>query len=167
MAANGGGMLRRLRRLFGFGGDGVERQFGAVPYRRRNGELEFLVITSRRTGRWIFPKGGRMALLSGADTAAEEAFEEAGVRGLVEAQPAGRYRDVKVREEGETVIEVEMYPMAVDHEFDEWPEMAQRRRRWVGPGEAAILLSHPQLVTIVNEIAARPQPSQDGAAGAT
>ena len=154
-AATGGGMLWRLLRILGLARDGVERQFGAVPYRRRDGEFEFLLITSRRTGRWIFPKGGKMALLSGADTAAEEAFEEAGVRGRIEPQPAGRYRDVKVREFGETVIEVEMYPMEVEHEFEEWPEMTQRRRRWVGADEAAILLSHPELVEIMNRIAVR------------
>lgn len=154
MAATGGGMFRRLLRLLGLTRDGVERQFGAVPYRRRDGKLEFLLITSRRTGRWIFPKGGKMLLLSGADTAAEEAFEEAGVRGRIEAQSAGHYSDVKIRDDGETMIDVELYPMEVEHEFDEWPEMTQRRRRWVDAGEAAILLSRPELVAIVNGIAA-------------
>ena len=80
MAPSGEGIFGRILRLVGFG-SGVEQQFGAVPYRRGAGGLEFLVITSRRTGRWIFPKGGKMPFLSAADTAAEEAYEEAGVRG--------------------------------------------------------------------------------------
>lgn len=155
MAVMDGGILGGLLRIVGLAGDGIERQFGAVPYRQRDGELEFLLITSRRTGRWIFPKGGKMALLSGADTAAEEAFEEAGVRGRIGPEPVGSYRDVKVREQGETVIEVEMYSMEVEHEFDEWPEMTQRRRRWVDAGEAGILLSHSELVSMVEQIAER------------
>ncbi|MDH3666420.1 MAG: NUDIX hydrolase [Paracoccaceae bacterium] len=154
MAPSGEGIFGRLLRFVGLG-DSVEQQFGAVPYRRGAGGLEFLLITSRRTGRWIFPKGGKMPFLSASDTAAEEAYEEAGVRGSVETRPLGSYRDIKIREDGETMIEVDMYPMMVEEELLDWPEKDQRRRRWVGLDEATILLSHPELVTIVKEIAAR------------
>ncbi len=153
MAPSGEGIFGRFLRFIGLAG-GIEQQFGAVPYRHGAEGLEFLLVTSRRTGRWIFPKGGRMPFLSPSDTAAEEAYEEAGVRGSVEARPAGRYRDIKIRENGETMIEVDMYPMVVEEELFDWPEKDQRRRRWVGLDEAVILLSHPELVAIVKEIAA-------------
>ncbi len=161
MAPSGEGIFGRILRLVGFG-SGVEQQFGAVPYRRGAGGLEFLVITSRRTGRWIFPKGGKMPFLSAPDTAAEEAYEEAGVRGSVEASPLGSYRDIKMRDDGETTIEVDMYPMMVEEELLDWPEKDQRRRRWVGLDEAMILLSHPELVSIVKEISARGPGEGDG-----
>ncbi len=32
-------------------------QFGAIPYTVVRGQAVFLIITSRRSGRWIFPKG--------------------------------------------------------------------------------------------------------------
>jgi len=61
------------------------QQVGALPFRVSpdgNG-IELLLVTSRRTGRWIVPKGN---IDSGRDkrTMAEtEAFEEAGVRGTL------------------------------------------------------------------------------------
>ena len=33
------------------------RQSGVIPYRVRKGNLEILLITSRRERRWIIPKG--------------------------------------------------------------------------------------------------------------
>ena len=45
-----------------------------------------------RGGRWIFPKGGVEAGLTQAQSAALEAFEEAGVHGRIEEMPFARYR---------------------------------------------------------------------------
>ena len=66
-------------------------QFGALPYRfDRHADLEVLLITSRETGRWIIPKGGPIKGFKPGQTAALEAYEEAGVRGRVSARPLGR-----------------------------------------------------------------------------
>jgi 8-oxo-dGTP pyrophosphatase MutT (NUDIX family) len=147
-------MLTMLRRFLGFAPrDGVEPQFGAIPWRRRGGAREFLLVTSRRTGRWIFPKGGRIAWLSARDCAAQEAYEEAGVEGIVAPEPAGRYRATKIRPEGSHEIEVEMYPLEVEMEFDDWPEKKQRRRRWASFDEACILLSEPGVVEVLRGFA--------------
>ncbi len=63
----------------------------AVCYRRRaNGEVEFLLVRTR-AGRWTFPKGGVDGDPTAASAAAREAYEEAGVRGKVEAVPFTRY----------------------------------------------------------------------------
>jgi 8-oxo-dGTP pyrophosphatase MutT (NUDIX family) len=56
--------------------------------------LEFLLVQSRG-GRWIFPKGGVEAGLTQAQSAALEAFEEAGVHGRIEEMPFARYRCAK------------------------------------------------------------------------
>lgn len=148
-------MLTLLRRILGrLPHDGAESQFGAIPWRRRGGGREFLLVTSRRTGRWIFPKGGRIAWLSARDCAAQEAYEEAGVEGVVAPVPAGRYRATKVRPGGNVDIEVEMYPLEVRTELADWPERAQRRRRWASFEEACILLSEPELVQVLRDFAA-------------
>ena len=55
----------------------------------------FLLITSRRTGCWIFPKGSLMEGLAPWESAAQEAFEEAGVEGHVDPAPLGTYRTLK------------------------------------------------------------------------
>jgi len=147
-------MLTMLRRILGLlPHDGAVSQFGAIPWRERGGKREFLLVTSRRTGRWIFPKGGRIAWLSVRDCAAQEAYEEAGVEGLVAQVPAGSYRSVKVRPEGNQDIEVEMYPLEVEVELDDWPEKKPRRRRWAGFDEACILISDAGLVKVLRDFA--------------
>ncbi|HUF86533.1 MAG TPA: NUDIX hydrolase [Thermohalobaculum sp.] len=149
-------VLGLLRRMLGFArGEGVERQFGAIPYRRGAHGLEFLLITSRRTGRWIFPKGGRIGWLSPVACAAQEAYEEAGVEGVVAAEPVGSYRGTKQRPEGESEIEVALYPLEVEVELDDWPERGQRRRRWAGLEETCELVSDPGLDALVRALAAR------------
>ena len=150
------GLLGFLRRAIGFGpGPGAERQFGAIPYRMGPQGIEFLLITSRRTGRWIFPKGGRVAWLSAPASAAQEAFEEAGVEGEVAAKPAGTYLGIKRCETGDEPITVEMYPLEVAVELDDWPEKGQRQRQWAGLKVASMMLSEPELVTMIRAIAAR------------
>lgn len=66
--------LRKLREC---------EQVAATCYRVRRGEIQFLLIRTR-AGRWIFPKGGTEPGLTHAQSAALEAFEEAGVHGRME-----------------------------------------------------------------------------------
>lgn len=158
-----GGLRKFLRRNLGAGPGGAARQFGAIPWRQSGAGIEFLLITSRRTRRWIFPKGGRIAGLSGAASAAQEAYEEAGVEGQIARGPAGTYHGVKRRDAGNLTIEVEMYPLEVLVELEDWPEKAVRRRRWASLEEACGLLSEPELVRMVRDFAERIQagPDQD------
>lgn len=157
-----GGILDSLRRLFGIAPGGGQLQFGAIPWRRGPSGIEFCLITSRRTGRWIFPKGGRTAWLSAPASAAQEAFEEAGVEGDAARRPIGSYRGTKQREGGATQILVEMYPLEVRVELADWPEKAQRQRRWAGLDEACSLLSEPELVPMVRALAERLQAGANG-----
>src|SRR5215470_13183079 len=55
----------------------------AVCFRLLSTGVEFLLVRTRR-GRWTFPKGGTQAGFSHAQSAALEAFEEAGVHGRIE-----------------------------------------------------------------------------------
>jgi len=151
-----GGILGFFRRLLGFGPGGpggIERQFGAIPWRTGADGIEFLLITSRRTGRWIFPKGGRMAWLSPSASAAQEAYEEAGVEGDISTRPAGVYRSIKRRDTGDDEIEVEMYPLQVRIELEDWPEREQRQRRWASLADALVLVSEPELEPMIEAIA--------------
>lgn len=131
----------------------VIQQFGAVPYRVVDGEFVFLAITSRRSRQWIFPKGGPAEGLSPTESAAEEAFEEAGVRGTVGATPVGNYRAFKPGSAGTTALSVAMFPLEVETEFDDWPEKSERQRRWVTLSEARKLLSEPDLAAMAEKIA--------------
>jgi 8-oxo-dGTP pyrophosphatase MutT (NUDIX family) len=64
----------------------------ALPYRlNESGEVEVLLLTSRTRRRWIIPKGWPIKRLKPAKSAAREAFEESGVRGIVGSKPLGRF----------------------------------------------------------------------------
>ena len=66
-------------------------QVAAVCYRMRNGGIEFLLVRTRGSGRWTFPKGSAEPGLTHAQAAALEAFEEAGVHGRIEEASFARY----------------------------------------------------------------------------
>jgi 8-oxo-dGTP pyrophosphatase MutT (NUDIX family) len=62
----------------------------AVCYRVRGDGIAFLLVQSRG-GRWIFPKGSIESGLTHAQSAALEAFEEAGVHGRMEETSFAHY----------------------------------------------------------------------------
>ncbi|OIQ25819.1 MAG: NUDIX hydrolase [Alphaproteobacteria bacterium MedPE-SWcel] len=134
-------MLSRPRRL----------QVAALCYRQaKDGPAdrrEVLLITSRDTGRWVLPKGWPMAGKTSAESAAQEAWEEAGVRrGRFEDTPIGRYEYDKRLDNGTLEpLETLVYGLEVIEILDEFPEMHQRKRHWVAPKDAADLVDEPQL----------------------
>ena len=139
------------------------RQSGAIPYTVAERQAVFLIITSRRTGRWIFPKGAPIEGMTPWEVAATEAFEEAGVEGDIETEPIGSYRTVKMVGIRRTLIEVDMYPLRVRTQREDWPEKTNRHRHWVILPDARRLLSDARLVELAAELDRRvtsaPQPA--------
>jgi len=127
-------------------------QTGAVPYTIVDGQVAFLLITSRRTGRWIFPKGGVIEGLTPHEVALSEAYEEAGVEGELDSEPIGSYRSVKSSGLRRNLIQVDLYPLKLTRQLEDWPEKAQRHRHWALLPEAKRLLSSPQLVDIATRL---------------
>lgn len=80
--------LEHLRRLRG------SEQVAAICYRLTKRGIEFLLVRTRG-GRWTFPKGSVESGLTHAQSAALEAFEEAGVHGRIEEAAFARYIRVK------------------------------------------------------------------------
>ena len=65
-------------------------QYGVLPYRvDGEGGLEILLITSKERRRWVIPKGNPIPFFLNYESAAREAFEEAGVEGRVATVPVG------------------------------------------------------------------------------
>jgi 8-oxo-dGTP pyrophosphatase MutT (NUDIX family) len=112
-------------------------QASVIPFRVRDGQLEFCLITSIRARKWGFPKG----LIDPGETAIEaglkEAWEEAGLTGKVVGEPLGRYQYEKW---GET-LEVEVFLMQVESAADAWLEAEQRDRRWASGQETQELIA--------------------------
>jgi len=59
-------------------------QVAAVCYRRRNGDVEFLLVNTNGGNKWTFPKGSPETRLSHSQAAEREALEEAGAIGIIE-----------------------------------------------------------------------------------
>lgn len=126
----------------------AQRQSGALPYSIVNDRVVFLLVTSRRTGRWIFPKGSISAGMTPWDSAAKEALEEAGVSGEVGTNPIGTYRN---SDKG-MLVDIDLYPLRVEAQFDAWQEMDQRLRHWALLAETRRLLADRSLARIAEAL---------------
>lgn len=120
-------------------------QSAALPYRVRDSRVEFLLVTSRRKKRWVLPKGVVEPGMSAAESAAKEAWEEAGIEGDISPRPLGSY----TYEKWSGVCTVQVFPMQVQRLAETWPEDT-RDRRWYGPDEAARQVDEPELRQILS-----------------
>lgn len=130
----------------------AERQVGVIPYAHVDEDVTFLLITSRGTGKWIFPKGTLPEGIDARDMALREAREEAGVTGFVATEPLGSYRDWKTRDGAKVAIDVMLFPMRVDEQFDDWAESAQRYRHWVTFPEFRTLVEHDDVLALTGQL---------------
>ncbi|GHE91889.1 NUDIX hydrolase [Aliiroseovarius zhejiangensis] len=127
----------------------VRTQFGALPYRVKDGKVEVLLITTRGSGRWILPKGWPMDGETPAGAAAKEAFEEAGVEGKLSHEVLGFYSYTKSHEGERLPCVVAVFPLKVRKQHKTFPEHGQRRRKWVSQKKAAQLVWEPELRRII------------------
>ncbi len=130
------------------------RQAGALPYALVDGRMAFLLVSSRRSGKWIFPKGAIEPGFSPWDSAANEALEEAGVSGNIEQVPVGSYR-ASIGNDGVTLVDVDLYPLLVTEQHEHWREDNQRMRHWVTLSEAKRLLADRSLARLAAKLHAR------------
>ncbi len=126
----------------------VRTQFGALCWRERKGEVQILLITSRRQKRWVTPKGWPMDGQTPAGAAEREAWEEAGVEGNIRSQCIGIFHYVKDDEDDLPCI-VAIFPLKVKRLVKDWPERDERRRRWFTPRDAAAAVNEPELSSIL------------------
>jgi 8-oxo-dGTP pyrophosphatase MutT (NUDIX family) len=125
-------------------------QMAALCHRGKGASREYLLVTSRDTGRWIIPKGWPIRGLKSNETALREAWEEAGVRSSeAAADPIGKYNYTKRRGNGfEVPVTTLVYSVAVGDLSEEFPEAHERRRKWVSAETAAQLVNETGLKSI-------------------
>jgi 8-oxo-dGTP pyrophosphatase MutT (NUDIX family) len=118
-------------------------QSAAIPFRKRNGEVEYCLITSSsQPTLWTIPKGTIEPGDTAAITALKEAEEEAGLQGRVVGECQGTFT---YRKNGQ-LLNVAVFLMQVDKVLDRWDESHIRKRQWVSEPEAvSILAQHPVL----------------------
>ena len=126
---------------------------GALAYRRlKNGKPLILLVSKKRSKKWGIPKGKLNASLSFGETAAKEAFEEAGVMGRVSPNSIGMFRAKKGTPTPKN-IEVWVYLFEVDETLSNWPEKEKRKTRWVSCKVAARELREPVLTHLCRRLA--------------
>jgi 8-oxo-dGTP pyrophosphatase MutT (NUDIX family) len=116
---------------------------------RSDPRFEILLVTSLRTRRWILPKGWPHPGLSLAQSAANEALEEAGVAGTVAEQPIGRYHYLKDKNGSALPCAVEIFPLFVTEQRDSWPEKGSRELLWLPAERAAAKVAEQGLKRIL------------------
>lgn len=125
-------------------------QFAALPYRVVDDALQILLVTSRRTQRWILPKGWPEDGLTPGQCAAKEAWEEAGVTGKAFDICLGVYSFEKFVPKAEDLPVMGLvYPVKVKKTYPSWPEAKDRRRKWFRPKKAASAVDSKELKRIL------------------
>lgn len=132
-------------------------QVAALPFRRVP-ELEILLVSSLESKRWIVPKGWPMKGRTLFEAAAREAFEEAGVKGVICQEPVGAFvYDKRKRNGAVWRCEVEVFALEVQRQSAKWPEKTLRTLRWCDWREAAELADDSGLADVIRAFAARPK----------
>jgi 8-oxo-dGTP pyrophosphatase MutT (NUDIX family) len=111
-------------------------QVAAVCYRLRNRSIEFLLVQTGG-GRWTFPKGSAEPGLTHAQSAALEAFEEAGVHGRMEDAVFARYVQRKRGEARDSsALEVAVSAYLCEVSWLGPPQESGRNPSWFSPEKA-------------------------------
>ena len=126
-------------------------QFAAMPWRLdARGQVEVLLITSRETRRWVIPKGWPIKGMKSPKSAAQEAFEEAGVQGRIGKRPVGSYAYDKRLKNGRLQrVRVAVFALLVENEAEVYPELGQREKLWLSPADAARRVDEPELMVLL------------------
>jgi len=139
------------------------RQVAALCWRGDPASPEILLITSLNTKRWILPKGWPMDGMTLAQSAAREAFEEAGVEGPIGAEPVGNYPYLKERKDGGAMAcSVDVFALQVTGQAADWPEKGARERAWLPLAQAAAKVAEPGLRLILREFGFAPHARRTG-----
>lgn len=126
------------------------QQVAALCHRGEGDSKEYLLVTSRDTGRWIIPKGWPIRGLKSNEAALREAWEEAGVHNSkATPDPVGTFTYQKRQSTGwEIPIETLVYSVAVKDLSEEFPEAHERSRRWVKADAAVAMVNEAGLKLI-------------------
>jgi 8-oxo-dGTP pyrophosphatase MutT (NUDIX family) len=121
------------------------KQFAALPYRIRDNDVEILLITTRKKRRWSVPKGWPIKHSTPQQTAAIEAYEEAGVRGAVGEEHVGQFSKRRLKRKQSVICDIQIFPLQVSRQQSDWPEKQERSRIWVAPRKAVRLVKEAGL----------------------
>ncbi len=120
-------------------------QSGVIPYIKTNGDIKIVLITNIKSKRWVIPKGVIELDLTPQASAVKEAYEEAGIKGIVKENKVGSYQYVKWGD----ICTVKVYLLKVTNLLTDWPEKDKRTRRLCSVEEALSMIEEEGLKRII------------------
>ena len=134
-------------------------QVAALPFVHEANTLKILLITDRKKEKWLIPKGWPVKKLTFPESAAQEALEEAGVKGIVRHESLGQFGYAK-RMKRKQIIPclVIVYGLCVTEQSSEWEEKGQRSLLWCSLDEAAEKVNDGNLGKLLKKLILDPSP---------
>jgi len=123
---------------------GLIRQSGAIPVR----DEQVCLVSTRSGKRWVVPKGCLEPDKTAGEVALLEAWEEAGLVGMLHPEPVGSY----LYEKAGTTHHVTIFLMRVTQVVDNWPERGIRQRQWVTFSQALQQIQDPGLRDLLRHV---------------
>lgn len=122
----------------------VLRQAAVIPV----SDGQVCMVTSSSGRRWVIPKGMIDSGQTAGEAALNEAWEEAGLVGILASEPAGSYLYDKYGRTHHVVV----FLMHVREMASDWPERDVRKREWVEPQEAMERIEEQGLREIIDAV---------------
>lgn len=122
---------------------------GGIVYVEEDNTLKFLLVTTKNSERWIFPKGKVKYFEFSRHAVSREVVEEAGVNATVNFKLDGNpfiYRKLSGKQQS-----MDLYAMEYLNEAQIWKEKSKRDRQWLSFSEANNLLG-PELGRALKEV---------------
>jgi 8-oxo-dGTP pyrophosphatase MutT (NUDIX family) len=123
-------------------------QSAAFPVRRVGRDIQVCLIRRKTAGGWGIPKGIVDLGDTHEETALNEAWEEAGIKGRLLGKAVGTYRYKKWG----TKLTVAVYVMEVLHQEAHWEEAPLRERMWTTLAEAVDLLADHPMAPLLDRV---------------
>jgi len=117
------------------------RQAAVIPM----SDGQICMVTSSSGRRWVLPKGMIDPGHTAGEAALNEAWEEAGLVGVLAQEPAGSYLYDKYGRTHHVIV----FVMHIKEMASDWPERDLRKREWVDPHEAMERIEEQGLRDIV------------------
>ena len=117
------------------------RQSAAIPI--KSGQV--CLVTSSNGKRWVLPKGIIEPGQTAGETALQEAWEEAGLTGIINPEPFGSY----IYHKWCGTCHVIVFLMHVTNIASVWPENGLRQRCWLNPASVLNRIEETDLIRVL------------------
>jgi 8-oxo-dGTP pyrophosphatase MutT (NUDIX family) len=127
--------------------DWLNERSAAIPIIKDKSGFNVVLVTTKpkEKDNWIFPKGQVELGMTAYDSAAKEAFEEAGVIGRINSTLFDQYQHQKWG--GKMLVKV--YTLEVTEILETWDEMRDRNRQIVPLDQAIEIVQSVQKETLI------------------